>query len=104
VELDLTQFHPSLAQAPFDVNDPNVIAAAGPCTIYPKPTFIMGSHQFTAIEQNPDVPSRWVNLARGSHKVVQFKDAAANRFVAVAVEVIEYKPAKRHGQSATDPN
>jgi hypothetical protein len=39
-----------------------------------------------AIEQNPEKPSRWGQLARDGHQVVQFKDAATNRFVAVAVD------------------
>jgi ParB family chromosome partitioning protein len=30
------EIHLSLAQAPFDVNDPNLLAAAGPCTACPK--------------------------------------------------------------------
>jgi ParB family chromosome partitioning protein len=30
------EIHLSLAQAPFDVNDPNLLAAAGPCTTCPK--------------------------------------------------------------------
>ena len=67
-------------------------------------TFPTGGHQFAAIEQNPDKPSRWGQLARGGHQVVQFKDAAANRFVAVAVdgEVTEYGGGKRGGQPVTD--
>ena len=69
-------------------------------------TFTMAGHQFAAIEQNPDKPSRWGQLARGGHQVVQFKDAAANRFVAVAVDgkVTEYGAGKRRGQSAADPS
>jgi hypothetical protein len=45
-----------------------------------------------AIEQNPHKSSRRAALARGRHQVVQFKDAEASRFVAVAVdgEVKEY--------------
>ena len=41
---------------------------------------------YEAIEQNPEKPSRWGQLARDGHQVVQFKDAATNRFVAVAVD------------------
>jgi hypothetical protein len=69
-------------------------------------TFTMGGHQFAAIEQNPDKASRWGQLARGGHQVVQFKDSAANRFVAVAVdgEVTEYGAGKRRGESAASPS
>jgi len=55
-------------------------------------TFDVDGHEYTAIEQNPDKPSRWGQLARAGHKVIQFKDQATNRFVAVSVdgEVKEY--------------
>ena len=54
--------------------------------------FIMNGHEYQAIEQNPEKPSRWGKLAQAGHKVVQFKDAESNRYVAVAVdgEVKEY--------------
>jgi hypothetical protein len=47
--------------------------------------FTMGGRQYAAIEQNAEKPSRWGQLARSGHRVVQFKDVQANRFVAVAV-------------------
>ena len=34
----------------------------------------VGGLEYTAIEQNPDKPSRWSQLARSGHEVVQFKD------------------------------
>jgi hypothetical protein len=49
-------------------------------------SFTMQGRQYTAIEQNPDKPSRWGQLARAGHQVVQFKDVETNRFVAVAVD------------------
>ncbi len=49
-------------------------------------TFVMDGREYTAIEQNPEKPSRWGQLARDGHRVVQFKDVEANRFVAVAVD------------------
>ncbi len=49
-------------------------------------TFRVGEEEFTAIEQNPEKPSRWGKLARDGHKVVQFKHEKTNRFVAVAVD------------------
>ena len=49
-------------------------------------TFSIGGHGYEAIEQNPEKPSRWGQLARSGHQVVQFKDAESNRFVAVAVD------------------
>ena len=62
-------------------------------------TFTMDGRQYAAIEQNPNKPSRWGQLARGGHVVVQFKDVATNRFVAVAVdgEVKEYGAGKGTG-------
>ncbi|HXZ27651.1 MAG TPA: hypothetical protein VEG08_06580 [Terriglobales bacterium] len=55
-------------------------------------SFPMGGRPYAAIEQNPEKPSRWGQLARAGHQVVQFKEVASNRFVAVAVdgEVKEY--------------
>ena len=49
-------------------------------------TFTMEGRQYAAIEQNPDKPSRWGELARSGHQVVQFKEVETNRFVAVAVD------------------
>ena len=49
-------------------------------------TFTMEGRQYAAIEQNPEKPSRWGELARSGHQVVQFKDVQTNRFVAVAVD------------------
>ena len=49
-------------------------------------SFEIAGHTYDAIEQNPDKPSRWGQLARDGHQVVQFKDAETNRFVAVAVD------------------
>lgn len=55
-------------------------------------TFTMNGRAYAAIEQNPEKPSRWGELARAGHQVVQFKDVQSSRFVAVAVdgEVTEY--------------
>ena len=62
-------------------------------------TFTMGERRYAAIEQNPGKPSRWGQLARSGHQVVQFKDVQANRFVAVAVdgEAKEYGGGKSRG-------
>ena len=49
-------------------------------------TFSLGGREYAAIEQNPTKPSRWGQLAREGHQVVQFKAIKANRFVAVAVD------------------
>ena len=48
--------------------------------------FTVGGHKYQAIEQNREKPSRWGQLARSGHQVVQFKDAENNRFVAVVVD------------------
>jgi len=65
--------------------------------------FTMGGRQYAAIEQNPEKPSRWGQLARSGHQVVQFKDTESNKFVAVAVdgEVQEYGGGKSRSHSAT---
>jgi hypothetical protein len=49
-------------------------------------TFTMDGREYTAIEQNPDKRSRWGQLAKAGHQVVQFKDNETNRFVAVMVD------------------
>jgi hypothetical protein len=46
----------------------------------------VGGHEYHAIEQNPEKLTRWGQLARSGHRVVQFKDVESNRFVAVAVD------------------
>ena len=43
--------------------------------------FTMGGCQYAAIEQNPEKPSRWGQIARSGHQVVQFKDVQANRLL-----------------------
>ena len=48
--------------------------------------FTMDGRDYQAIEQNPEKPSRWGQLAREGRRVVQFKDVQTNRFVAVAVD------------------
>jgi hypothetical protein len=48
--------------------------------------FEMNGREYHAIEQNPDKPSRWGQLAREGHHVIQFRDVAANRYVAVSVD------------------
>lgn len=54
--------------------------------------FVMNGREYQAIEQNSRKPSRWGQLARGGHEVVQFRDIQTNKYVAVAVdgEVQEY--------------
>ena len=48
--------------------------------------FTMNGRPYQAIEQNAGKPSRWGELARAGHQVVQFKDVETGRFVAVAVD------------------
>jgi hypothetical protein len=63
-------------------------------------TFATEGRQYAAIEQNPEKPSRWGQLARSGHQVVQFKDLQTNRFVPVAVdgEAKQYGTGKSKGQ------
>jgi hypothetical protein len=48
--------------------------------------FEMGARRYQAIEQNRERPSRWGQLAREGHRVVQFRDLESNKYVAVAVD------------------
>jgi hypothetical protein len=54
--------------------------------------FALGGVEYQAIEQNAEKPSRWGQLARKGHRVVQFRDVASGKYVAVAVDgkVTEY--------------
>jgi hypothetical protein len=54
--------------------------------------FQLNGREFEAIEQNRDKPSRWGQLAREKHQVVQFRDVETHKYVAVAVdgEITEY--------------
>lgn len=55
--------------------------------------FAMNGKNYQAIEQSAEKPSRWGQLAREGHQVVQFREVASGRYVAVAVdgEVREYE-------------
>lgn len=48
--------------------------------------FKLSGRVFEAIEQNPAKPSQWGQLARQKHQVVQFRDVATQKYVAVAVD------------------
>jgi hypothetical protein len=48
--------------------------------------FTVAGHEYQAIEQNAEKASRWGQLARSGHQVVQFKDAESSKFVAVVVD------------------
>jgi hypothetical protein len=54
--------------------------------------FKLNGRMFEAIEQNRMKPSRWGQLAREKHQVVQFRDVETHKYVAVAVdgEITEY--------------
>ena len=54
--------------------------------------FKSNGRMLEAIEQNREKPSRWGQLAREKHQVVQFRDLETHRYVAVSVdgEVQEY--------------
>jgi hypothetical protein len=54
--------------------------------------FQMDGREYQGIEQNPEKPSRWGQLARKGHHVVQFRDVASGKYVAVAIdgEIKEY--------------
>src|ERR1700727_1229026 len=48
--------------------------------------FEVDGREYQAIEQNPEKPSRWGQMAKAGHQVVQVKDAETNKFVAVVVD------------------
>src|SRR5580693_878737 len=54
--------------------------------------FKLNGRVFEAIEQNREKPSRWGQLAREKHQVVQFRDLATRKYAAVAVdgEITQY--------------
>jgi hypothetical protein len=54
--------------------------------------FKLNGREFEAIEQNRNKPSRWGQLARDKHQVVQFRDVLTHKYVAVSVdgEITEY--------------
>jgi hypothetical protein len=49
-------------------------------------SFELDGRKYDAIEQNKEKPSRWGQLARKGHRVVQFRDVATNKYVAVAID------------------
>lgn len=48
--------------------------------------FVMDNVEYQGIEQNPEKPSRWGQLAREGHRVVQFRDLLSGKYVAVVVD------------------
>ena len=54
--------------------------------------FLMGGTEYQSIEQNPEKSSRWGKLAREGRRVVQVRDLASQKYVAVVVDgkVTEY--------------
>jgi hypothetical protein len=48
--------------------------------------FKMDGREYEAIEQNASKPSRWGELARAGHHVVQFRETASGKYVAVSVD------------------
>jgi hypothetical protein len=53
---------------------------------------IIDGREVQAIEQNREKPSRWGQLARKGHQVVQFQDLLTRKYIAVVVDgkVLEY--------------
>ena len=49
-------------------------------------SFELDGRKYDAIEQNKEKPSRWGQLARKGHRVVQFRDVATNKCIAVAID------------------
>jgi hypothetical protein len=48
--------------------------------------FLVEGHKVVGIEQNPNTGSQWARLARAGHKVMQFRDGEAGRYIANVVD------------------
>jgi hypothetical protein len=48
--------------------------------------FRLNDRMIEAIEQNPEKSSRWAELARNKHQVVQFLDVETHKYVGVSVD------------------
>jgi hypothetical protein len=48
--------------------------------------FKLNGRVLEAIEQNREKPSRWGQLEREKHQVVQFRDVGTHKYVAVSVD------------------
>jgi hypothetical protein len=48
--------------------------------------FAVGGRQYQAIEQNAEKASRWAQLARQGHQVVQLRDLQTQKYVAAVVD------------------
>jgi hypothetical protein len=57
--------------------------------------FKFNGRVFEAIEQNREKPSRWGQLAREKHQVVQFRDVETHKYLAVAVDGVVQEYGKR---------
>ena len=57
--------------------------------------FKFNGRVFEAIEKNREKPSRWGQLAREKHQVVQFRDVETHKYVAVAVDGVVQEYGKR---------
>ncbi len=59
--------------------------------------FSDAGRKLVALEQNPSKNSRWGELARQGHSVVQVKDVTTGKYTAVVVDgkVIDYEQQRR---------
>jgi hypothetical protein len=48
--------------------------------------FQVNGREYDAIEQSQKKSSRWAQLARENHRVVQFRDVVTSKYVAVSVD------------------
>jgi hypothetical protein len=53
---------------------------------WPRVRVRINGREIQAIEQNRTKPSRWGELARKGHQVVQFQDVVTRKYLAVAVD------------------
>jgi hypothetical protein len=57
--------------------------------------FIAAGREYQAIQQNPEKPSRWGQMARQGKRVVQFRDLQTNKYIAVSVDGKLFEYGKR---------
>jgi hypothetical protein len=87
-----------MASDKVDVNGKSVLVSRTSKNRLRTLAFSMDGREYQAIEQNAEKPSRWGQLAREGHQVVQFKDSATNRFVAVCVDGVVTIYGAGHGR------
>jgi hypothetical protein len=75
-----------MSQPTVDVQDQSIPVKRTSSNQLRMVSFELDGRKYDAIEQNREKPSRWGQLARKGRKVVQFRDVATNKYIAVAID------------------